>query len=145
MNSGERKFNNYSAGSSIAILPETSKQTINLIESVIEIPEKFIRIDKSNNFEIYSNIVEKYPHFSRFIEKGFLGHMEIFEFFIDFTGGLKKSHLNYIKLIFEKKIKNENLLNNYQILFANFSQFIAKNKVCLLDFLKSLKQENQKH
>ena len=144
MTTNERKYGNYSAGSSISILPQTSENIINLAESVIEISEKFIRIDKSKNFEIYSNINEKYPHFCKFIDKKYLGHLEIYEFFVDFTGVLKKSHLNNIKLLFEKKIKNENLLKSYGILFANYSKFIAKNKICLLDFLKSLSKENKK-
>lgn len=159
MTTSQRKYSNYSAGSYLSILPRASNSTISLAEKVIRIEEneKFLRIDKSNNFEIYSNIVEKYPHFCRFIEKKFLGHSEIFEFFVDFTGVLKKSHINNIKLLFEKKIKNFsnenkqnnqnnqnnlNLLNSYDILFSNYSQLIAKNKICLLDFLKSLNNLN---
>jgi sulfite reductase alpha subunit-like flavoprotein len=144
MTTNERKYQYYSAGSYISILPQSSENTINLVESIIEIEEKFIKIDKSNNFEIYSNINEKYPHFCKFIEKKFLGHLEIFEFFVDFTGVLKRSQMNNIKFLLEKKIKNFDLLKSYEILFANYSQFIAKNKICLLDFLKSLKKENQK-
>lgn len=143
-NKNDRRYSNYTAGSYVSILPISDQKTLNLVSSVINISENFIKIDKSYNYEIYSKIIENYPHFTKFIEKKFLYQQEIYEFFIDFTGVLKKSQINNIKSLLEKKIKNENLLDSYEILFSNYSQLILKNKICLLDLLNSLYNEKQK-
>lgn len=140
----ERKLTQYTPGSAISIIPQTSKEILDVVYSVIELEEKFIHIDKNTNFEIYSNILEKYPHFNKIIEKKFISYIDIYDFFIDFNGVLKKSHMDHLKSLFNLKLNNETLLKKYDILFNKYSELIAKNKICLYDFLKDLSLENQK-
>ena len=73
--------------------------------SVIEPKEKYIIIDKNTNFNLYSDIIEKYPHFNKIIEKKFITYTDIFEFFVDFSGTLKKTNMDNVNIMDAYKYK----------------------------------------
>lgn len=114
------------------------------VYSVIELEEKYILIDKNTNFEIYSNILAKYPQFNKIIEKKFISYIDIFEFFIDFKSVMKKSHVDHLKALLRIKLNNEALLNKYDILFSKYTELVAKNKICLYDIMLDLSLEKEK-
>jgi sulfite reductase alpha subunit-like flavoprotein len=132
-----RGYSSYQAGASISIIPPNTDWE--KLYDVITVKEKYLQIDKTHNFTVYSDFFEKYPHFKNFIGKGFLTLDEIFKYVIDFNSVLHKSQADNVKDLLKNKIHNVEFLNKYETLLSKYTELIFKNKVNLYDILMSLK------
>lgn len=59
---------------------------------------------------------------------------------------MKKSHIDHLKALLHAKLdkSREALLASYDTLFNKYTELVAKNKICLYDFLLDLHLEKQK-
>jgi sulfite reductase alpha subunit-like flavoprotein len=130
-----RQFETYSSGASISIIPPNDEQVVNKVLGIVNITEKFLVINKSHHFSIYSEFFEKYPHFQKFLEKGFLTYLEIFKYIIDFNSTLRKLQMENIRNLFKSKLQNIELLQTFENMFSKYTDIIVKNKISLYDIL----------
>jgi sulfite reductase alpha subunit-like flavoprotein len=145
INENIQRLSDYSPGSYISILPLESEERITKINSVIILKNNsdnsnfnILKIDKSNNFNHYSDFVEKFPHFNRILSKGYLTYDELVKMIIDFDSVLKKTHCENLRQLFKEKIQNSEVNAKYEILFSKYTEMILKNKITLYDIILSL-------
>ena len=129
---------NYSPGASISLLPPESEERLNIIFSVITSSDEYLHINKSQHFNVYSDFLEKYPHFKKFLEKGFLTKNEIFKYVIDFDSVLRKLQSGTLINFLKSKINNKEVHEKLEILFSKYTDLILKNKISLFDIMRSI-------
>lgn len=147
----ELTFTNYEPGTYISIIPQESQERLSLITSVINIKNSCldIQIDKTHNFNLFSDFHEKFPHFKKLLQKGHLTYDEVFKYIIDFDSVLKKSQVLNIKNLLSSKLSDpekeketsalhSEVLNKFNLIFSKYTEMILRNKISLFDILRSL-------
>jgi sulfite reductase alpha subunit-like flavoprotein len=136
--SRDLNYNNYLPGAHINIIPPESEERLIKINSVLNLSDKYLLIDKSHHFNIYSDLSEKFPHFKKLLQKGFLTYEEILKYVIDFDSVLKKSQTDSIKNLLKFHLINSEIFSKFEILFSKYTELILKNRVSLYDIISSL-------
>jgi sulfite reductase alpha subunit-like flavoprotein len=137
-----RQFDNYMPGAHVSIIPPNDDEAIKKVLGIISLTDKFLIVDKSHNFSIYSEFFEKYPHFQNFFSKGFLTYNEIFKYFIDFNSTLKKLQTDNLKSLLKTKLQNIEVLQTFENMFSKYTDLVVKNRICLFDIIINLPQNN---
>lgn len=128
-------YANYSPGATVALLPPENDERLSVIYSVLEFQEDYLQIDKSNHFNVYSEFLERFPHFKKFLAKGYLTRNEIFRYVIDFNSVLKKLPSETLRHLLKAKIKNIEVFEKIDLIFSKYTDSILKNKISLFDII----------